>query len=91
MSRSKRKPYVVDGYGTKWKRFMKAYHNRKLRRKLKNPNFLLADGCAHKNGPGLNRWDICDYKWLEPKTPRIISEYWTEEDQLRCYLRASRK
>ncbi len=67
MSRSRRKPWVKDGYGTRAKRWSKTHHNRKVRRKLRNPDKEIPDGCAHKNGPGLNRWDVCDYKWYEKK------------------------
>ena len=67
MSRSYRKPYVKDGYGSKRKPWMKSYSNRKIRRKLKNPDYEIPDGMGYKNGPGLNRWDICDYRWFTYK------------------------
>ena len=67
MSRSRRKPWVKDGYGSKWKRWAKKYSNRKARRKFKDPDYEIADGMAYKNGPGLNRWDVCDYRWQVDK------------------------
>lgn len=94
MSRSRRKPWVKDGYGSKWKQAAKAYHNRKLRRKLKNPDYEIADGCAHKNGPGLNRWDVCDYRWYNEK-PVSDKHIWdwviTLEEQMEEYQKLCRK
>lgn len=94
MSRSYRKPWVVDGYGTTWKRFAKAHHNRKVRRKLKNPKYEISDGSAHKNGAGLNRWDVCDYKWLIRKPFKDMIQWGyieTIAEQNQTYSKAKRK
>ena len=100
MSRSYRKPWVKDGYGSNTKRRSKRYHNRKLRRKLKNPNYEIADGNAHKNGHGIDRWDVCDYRWVinKPTGDRIIYWSWlgeprveTFEEQMEVYRKVTRK
>lgn len=100
MSRSYKKPYVKDGYGSRWKRDAKRCHNRKLRRKLKNPSYGIADGGAHKRGHGLDPWDICDWVFYieKPKDDRIIYHRWgldpiveTYEEQLKEYKKATRK
>lgn len=100
MAHSYRKPWVVDGYGSNWKRTAKRFHNRKVRRKLKNPNYEIEDGCAHKRGHGLNNWDICDYRWIvhKPKADRIRYISWrgvihveTLEEQMNEYNKIRRK
>lgn len=55
MSRSYRKPYVVDGYGTKRKQAAKRSANRTVRHEH------AADGAMFKKLS--DSWDICDYKF----------------------------
>ncbi len=100
MARSYRKPWVVDGYGSQWKQCAKRTHNRKVRRKLKNPKYEIEDGCSHKRGHGLNPWDISDYRWeiKKPVADRIRFIYWsgehcieTLEEQMQEYRKVTRK
>lgn len=92
MSRSYREPYVVDGYGSRWKQYAKNRHNRKIRRKSVYED--VPDGGAHKK-MGVNQWDICDYKWREEKPKsdwvhgdNIIETY---EEILERYNKLKRK
>lgn len=100
MARSRRKPWVVDGYGSKWKQAAKRHHNRKVRRKLKNPDYEIADGGAHKRGHGLDPWDICDYRWYveKPIADKFLFMRWngepyveTYEEQMEDYRKVCRK
>jgi len=71
MSRSYRKPWVIDGYGSKWKKFMKNYANRRIRKKDK----VIQNGKAYKKIT--NSWEICDYKWrIDLKDPFYAEETW---------------
>lgn len=96
MSRSFRKPYIKDGYGSKWKKKAKADSNRIVRRKLKDPNYEIADGMSYKNGHGLNRWDICDYRFKIDK-PKDEGLYYgdfqvsTKEEMEEAYRKATTK
>jgi len=57
MSRSRRKPWVVDGYkGSKRKQFFKRYSNKQIR-KIKD---VISNGKAFKKHT--DSYDICDYK-----------------------------
>lgn len=56
MSRSYRKTPILKETGKKKKRTLA---NRKVRRKLNNPNYELADGRAYKKV--FESWDISDY------------------------------
>ncbi len=73
MSRSYRKPYVKDGYGSKGKRFMKNYANRVVRHSKDVPN-----GRAYKKL--FCSYDICDYYfYVEVKRkddPYFEPEFW---------------
>lgn len=66
MSRSyKKTPYCGDNKGKNKKRFA----NSKLRTKLKNHDFILANGGAYKKV--YESWDICDFYWITS-----WKEYW---------------
>jgi hypothetical protein len=58
MSRSRRAPWTVDGYGTNRKRYAKNQANRAVRRSEDVPN-----GKAYRKF--YNPWDISDYRWME--------------------------
>ena len=64
MSRSYRKPWVVDGYGSKWKRFAKNQANRRIRHTKDVPDHKLYKKFY-------SQWDICDYKWMYDPYPSI--------------------
>ena len=69
MSRSYRKPFVVDGYrGSKRKAFFKNYANRIIRRTMEE----IPDGSSFIKFTGMT-YDICDYRWLE-KDPKWIEK-----------------
>lgn len=68
MSRSYRKPWRKDGYGSKRKRWMKRYANKIIRKKEDVPN-----GNAYKK-VGMNQWDLCDYRYYEDSKP---TTYWS--------------
>ena len=57
MSRSYRKAWVVDGDGSKWKKFMKNYANRRIRRNTEE----VQDGMAYRKFT--DQWSICDYRY----------------------------
>ena len=59
MSRSYRKPYAVDGYGTKHKKFMKNYANRVVR----NISTDITIPTGNKYRRYFPQYDICDYKF----------------------------
>ena len=63
-----------------WGRSMKKgkqYANRKIRRKLKNPNIDISNGSYYKS-LGLDSWDLWEFKSLETKQDAI--DQW-EKDQ----------
>ena len=64
-----------------WGRSMKKgkqYANRKIRRKLKNPNVDVGDG-RHYRSLGLDSWDLWEFKFLETEQDAI--NRW-EKDQI---------
>ena len=64
-----------------WGRSMKAgkqISNRKIRRKLKNPNIDVGNG-RHYRSLGLDSWDLWEFKFLETKQDAI--DRW-EKDQV---------
>lgn len=64
-----------------WGRSMKKgkqYANRKIRRKLKNPNVDVGNG-HHYKCLGLDSWDLWEFKFLETKQDAI--NRW-EKDQI---------
>lgn len=64
-----------------WGRSMKAgkqISNRKIRRKLKNPNIEVGNG-RHYRSLGLDSWDLWEFKFLETKQDAI--DRW-EKDQV---------
>lgn len=63
MSRSKRKPWVTDNKGS-YRKIAKKLANKRVRA-IKN----IASGNAYKKE--FQSWDICDYKWYEPKNEKI--------------------
>ena len=77
MSRSYRKNPIVKENG-KSKKEMKSLANRKVRRKLNDPDFNIADGKAYKKE--FESWDIADF----------ISR-WTKEDAIKEYESKSKK
>ena len=71
MSRSRKKHFCLKvGDPT-----FKVIFNRKLRRKLKNPNFILDNGSRYKKARHFESWLICDWKFI----------HYSEED-LRIYF-----
>ena len=63
-----------------WGRSMKKgkqYANRKIRRKLKDPNVEVGNGCHYKS-LGIDSWDLWEFKFLETKQDTI--DRW-EQDQ----------
>ena len=63
-----------------WGRSMKVgkqISNRKIRRKLKNPNIEVGNG-RHYRSLGLDSWDLWEFKFLETKQDAI--DRW-EKDQ----------
>ena len=77
MSKSYRKNPIVKDNG-KSKKEMKSLANRKVRRKLNDPAFNIADGKAYKKE--FESWDIADF----------ISR-WTKEDAIKEYESKSKK
>lgn len=74
MSRSYRAPWVVDGYGSKWKRIVKNYANRVVRHSKNVP-------CGKAYKKFYSSYDICDYKWEEYRGEwhyEKIDGVWTE-------------
>jgi hypothetical protein len=58
MSRSYRKPWIVDGYkGSRRKQFYKRYANKRVRNTEDVPN-----GKTYRRV--LNPWDITDYRYM---------------------------
>ncbi len=69
MSRSRRKPWVKDGYksgtpGRGRKRKSKRRANRTVRHSTSVPS-----GGAYKKE--YCSWEICDYRWYEPKNEKL--------------------
>jgi len=64
VSRSKREPWWVDGYGSKAKAIRKRWANKKVRRSA-----TLADGMEYKRL--YCSYDICDYKWYDKDNPKV--------------------
>lgn len=56
----------------------KQMSNRKIRRKLKNPNIDVGNG-RHYKSLGLDSWDLWEFKFLETKQDAI--DRW-EKDQI---------
>lgn len=70
MSRSFRKAWVVDGYGSSWKKYAKNQANRKVRKAKDLPN-----GSSYKKV--FESWDICDYKYpADTKAGWFSNEPW---------------
>jgi len=76
MSRSYRKNVIAtDGQSnSKSRKWRRTKSNQELRRKLKNPDYDIADGKSYKNGHSWESWDICDWKirMEKPLNDRII-------------------
>jgi hypothetical protein len=53
--------------------------NRKIRRKLKNPNIEVGNG-RHYKSLGIDSWDLWEFKFLETKQDAI--EQWETEQKL---------
>jgi hypothetical protein len=65
-----------------WGRSMKKgkqVANRKIRRKLKNPNIEVGNG-RHYKSLGIDSWDLWEFKFLETKQDTI--EQWETEQKL---------
>lgn len=60
MSRSRRKPYVTQGYGSKYR----AHYKKLANNAVKNTKEAPANGNAYKKE--FNSWDICDWKFHVP-------------------------
>lgn len=70
MSRSKRAPYWVEGYGSKSKPKAKRAANKKVRQTLKSIDEV------DKIPPGefrkvFDSWSITDYKFHDPKSKKV--------------------
>lgn len=77
MSRSYRKPWITDGYGTKWRRYAKKEANRKVRRHDDVPN-----GKAYRKVS--DPWSICDYKFFISKADKELGiKFFTYETAIR--------
>lgn len=63
MSRSRKAPYIKDGYKSKWKRKAKQQANQAVRNETSVTN-----GGAYKKVS--NSWDICDFIFYEPNEPK---------------------
>lgn len=64
MSRSYRKPYWVDGYGSVSKKLAKRRAAHTVRRTED-----IANGSAYRKV--YNPWDICDFKFIDLKNPKV--------------------
>ena len=64
MSHSYRKPWYVDGYGSRSKRLSKREANKRIRRSNDVP-----DGKAYRRF--YDPWDICDYKYPYDPHPYV--------------------
>ena len=65
-----------------WGRSMKKgkqVANRKIRRKLKNPNIEVGNG-GHYKSLGLDSWELCEFKFLETKQDAI--DQWEKDQKL---------
>jgi hypothetical protein len=71
MSRSRRVPWITDGYkGSKRKQFFKNYANKVVRKSRDIPN-----GKAYKKF--FCSYDICDYKWYVDLNDEFYKkEFW---------------
>ena len=79
MSRSYKKfPLFRDNLWGKSLKEGKRYNNRKIRRKLKDPNIDVGNGSDYKRF-GLDSWDLWEYKSYETKQDAI--DKW-EQDQI---------
>jgi len=72
MSRSYRKPYVVDGYGGKHKPYAKRQANKRIRRSEGVP-----DGKQYRKF--YETWNIRDYKSYYVQKPYVRRNYITHE------------
>lgn len=70
MSRSYRKPYWTQDYGSKARKLAKRWSNRKVRR-----NLDINNGAAYKKL--FNSWDICDWKIYQDREEN--EEFWKVE------------
>ncbi len=85
MSRSYRKPWVVDGYrGSPRKQAMKRYANSRIRKMNDIPN-----GNAYRKFT--DPWDIYDYKWLVKKPNLDELDEWDREYRQKEWQRVRRK
>lgn len=64
MSRSRRKPWVKDGYKRPGKKIPKRTANHKVRK-----TESIANGKAYKKV--YDSWNICDYRWYEPNNDKL--------------------
>ncbi|HAH17451.1 MAG TPA: hypothetical protein DCL29_00290 [Eubacterium sp.] len=65
-----------------WGRSMKKgkqVSNRKIRRKLKNPNLEISNG-SHYKSLGLDSWELWEFKFLETKQDAI--DQWETDQKL---------
>lgn len=67
MSRSKRAPYWTEGYGSPTKKIRKRMANKAVRRV--KPSELGTATAEFKKR--YNSWDICDFKFLDKKNPKV--------------------
>jgi hypothetical protein len=95
MGKSRRKAFVTEGYGSKWRKSAKRYSNSKIRKKLKNIEYEISDGSYFKKGVGLDSWDICDYKFRipipDPNGECHFGNYTSYEDMVINYRKAITK
>lgn len=85
MSRSYRKPWVVDGWkGSRHKQFMKRDANSRIRKMKDIPN-----GGAYRKFT--DQYSICDYKWLVSKPNPDEPDEWEREWDAKEWARVRRK
>lgn len=72
MSRSYRKPYFVDGYGSRSKRISKRHASRAVRHAEDVPN-----GKAYRKF--FDPWNICDYRYRWDPEPYVWFNSWKNE------------
>lgn len=89
MARSYRKPWIIDGYGSKSKSLRKRWAARRVRNSKEVPN-----GGAYRKF--FDSWNIVDYRWAVSKPicggRSVTFRYWESEEQMKkAYRKATCK
>ena len=66
MSKSKRKPYLTEGYGGRHRKHDKRSANKAIRNKGKTQEVAKGKGYRKE----YNSWNIVDYKFHDPANPK---------------------